>query len=75
MSRIVAVIANLFLWGLGYLLIGRIIFGIGWLIVLLFTHLPLYYLGLNFVLTIPGILTSIGHVIISILLAYDVYKK
>lgn len=75
-SSWIASFLNFVLWGSGYLYIGKKKgFGLGWLLAFIPAHLSVYYFGWEFFYTqTAGMLTLLSHIIISILLAYDVYK-
>lgn len=71
----IAAFLNFIVWGLGYIYKGKSGFGLVWIIAYIFAHLPIYFLGWEYAFTeMAGILTFTSHIIISILLAYDVYK-
>lgn len=73
----IAAVLNFVLWGSGYLYVGKKKgFGLGWLLAYMLAHLPIYYLGWEFYFTqLAGMFMMLAHIMISILLAYDVYAK
>jgi hypothetical protein len=66
---------NFFIWGGGYLYIGKKkTFGYGLLIVAILEHSPLLILGISVVTMFPYYLYLAGHLVLSIILAYDAYS-
>lgn len=52
----------------------RLGLGIGLLLAYIPAHLPIYFLGWKFYWTVlPGVLILLGHFIISLTIAYDVW--
>jgi hypothetical protein len=75
-SKGLAAILNFIVWGLGYLYTGkRTVLGLGLLIGYIFVHLIIFYIEIQQWLTQPHIYTMVGMTIISLALAYDVYKE
>lgn len=70
-----AAFLNFFLWGVGYVYAGKKkVFGAGLLLAEILEHLPILFLGIAWFTAVPGILYPLGHTIISIVLAADVYS-
>ncbi|MFQ6020649.1 MAG: hypothetical protein ACE5J4_01350 [Candidatus Aenigmatarchaeota archaeon] len=76
-NKTIAAILNFIVWGSGYLYIGkRKVFAWSLLIAYILVHWYWFTIGFGQVwTTIPGFASFIGHVIMSIGLAYDVYKE
>ena len=75
-NKKIAALLNFVFWGFGYLYLGkRKAFGAGMFIVEILEHAPILFLGLGNFWAMPLILYPISHTLISILLAYDVYKE
>ena len=74
MKKLIAAILNFVIWGLGYIYLGKkLLFGFGFLIITILIHIPVVYHHTVYYFQMPGILILISHLIISMLLAYDVY--
>ena len=74
-SRKIAAILNFFLWGFGYLYLGkRKAFGAGMFIVEILEHAPIIFLNASTWWSWPFVLYPASHLLIGILLAYDAYK-
>lgn len=68
-----ASILNFFFWGLGYIYCGKKhLFGYLVFTAFFFVHLPLIY-GQNWA-ELPGIFTSVGHILLSTAFAVDAIK-
>lgn len=75
LNPVASALLNFILWGTGYIYNGsRIVFGILMLISMIILHSPLFYLGIRWYFAFPGLLIILGHVIISLALAYDAYN-
>lgn len=66
---------NFLLWGIGYIYNGkRLVLGISLLLAMIIMHSTIFYLGLAFYMSMPGLMTILSHLIISLALAYDAYS-
>jgi hypothetical protein len=75
MNKKIAAVLNLFLWGIGYIYAGKrkelgVLLFLGYILL----HVYWFSIGLSSWLTLPAGIAFIGHILISIGLAYDVYK-
>ncbi|MEW6035140.1 MAG: hypothetical protein AB1529_00875 [Candidatus Micrarchaeota archaeon] len=62
---------NFFVWGLGYIYHGKYFLGALWLIAFVLSHMPMFYLGLEFYQkTVEGTALFMGHLTISTILLY-----
>ncbi len=70
----VSAFLNFILWGIGYIYNGkRLVLGISLLLAMIIMHATVFYLGLHFYLTMPGLMIILSHLILSLALAYDAY--
>ncbi|MEW5996364.1 MAG: hypothetical protein AB1657_02090 [Candidatus Micrarchaeota archaeon] len=68
----IAGLLNFFVWGLGYLYTGKYLLGAMWITAFILTHLPAFYLGLEFYLSsVAGTSMFMGHLAISVILLYQ----
>jgi len=75
-NPVVSAILNFIIWGTGYIYNGRkLVFGILLLIslVVLHTHI-VFYLGIRWYISYPGVLTTLFHLLLSMAFAYDGYR-
>lgn len=74
-NPLLAGLINFFIWGGGYLYIGKKqTFGFGLILVAILEHSPLLILGLGIVATYPYYFYLGGHLVLSTILAYDAYN-
>ena len=74
-SPLLVALINFFIWGGGYLYLGKKrILGYGLLIVAILEHSPLLILGLGIITTYPYYFYLAGHLVLSTILAYDAYS-
>ncbi len=70
----IAAVLNFIIWGTGYIYGGKkLILGIGLLISMLITIVPVFYLGPGWYFHTPGLFFTIAHFIMSILFGVDAY--
>jgi len=75
-SARIAALLNLFFWGVGYIYLGkRKGIGAGLFLAELIEHMPILFLGMPWFIVLPGILYPLGHILISVMLAVDVYEE
>ena len=74
-NPVVSAILNFIIWGTGYIYNGKkIVLGLGLLIGMILLHAPIFYLGIRWYLSIPGLLVLLSHLILSLTFAYDGYN-
>ena len=74
-NPLLAGLLNFFIWGAGYLYVGKKqSFGYGLILVAVLEHSPLLILGLGIVATYPYYFYLAGHLVLSSILAYDAYN-
>ncbi len=75
-NPLIAALLNFFIWGSGYLYIGNNpVFGYGLILVAIFEHSPVLITGIGLIFTYPFYIYVVGHLILSIILAYDAYNS
>jgi hypothetical protein len=75
-NSLIAAILNFFVWGFGYFYAGEYDKGIAWFAAMVPFVLSYYFMGLDWVFfTLPGELHILARIVISMILAVEVYHR